>query len=227
MEAGEPALPHLPAWRRRTQGEHRWPAALAILVAVALQVPLPASIVPGSRLALPAVELGLLVGLLVVNPFRIDRESSVLRMLGLANLSVIAVANGWSVVLLVEHILTHRPITPGQLLVAGGCIWLTNVIVFALAYWEFDRGGPAVRASGRRTFPDLMFPQMANPELAPKDWEPAFFDYLYLAFTNATAFSPTDVMPLSRWAKAIMGAQSAVAVIIVVFVVARAVNVLG
>jgi uncharacterized membrane protein len=215
MESAEPAQPHLPAWRRRTRGEHRWPAALAILVAVALQVPLPASIV------------GLLVGLLAANPFRIDRESSVLRTVGLANLGVIAVANGWSVVLLVEHVLTHRPITPGQLLVAGGCIWLTNVIVFALAYWEFDRGGPAVRASGSRTFPDLMFPQMANPELAPKDWEPAFFDYLYLAFTNATAFSPTDVMPLSRWAKAIMGAQSAVAVIIVVFVVARAVNVLG
>ena len=73
------------------------------------------------------------------------------------------------------------------------------MIVFGLAYWEFDRGGPAVRAAGRHGHPDFLFAQMQSPELAPPDWEPAFADYLYLSFTNATAFSPTDVLPLSRW----------------------------
>jgi uncharacterized membrane protein len=148
-------------------------------------------------------------------------------MLALANLGVVALANGWTVVLLIRRILTHEPITPGSLLVAGSAIWLTNVIVFGLAYWEFDRGGPAARASGRKQFPDFLFAQMQNPEMAPHDWEPTFTDYLYLAFTNATAFSPTDVLPLSRWAKLLMMAQSAVAVIIVALVVARAVNVLS
>ena len=217
---------HDPAWRQRTAGEHRWGAALAIVLAILLQLPLPSSILPAGRWVLPAVEAAVLVVLFAANPFRIDRESSVLRMLALANLLVVAAANGWTVVLLLRRILTHEPITPGRLLVAGGAVWLTNVIVFALAYWEFDRGGPAVRASGRKQYPDFLFAQMQSPELAPPDWEPSFTDYLYLAFTNATAFSPTDVLPLSRWAKLLMLFQSAVAVIILVLVVARAVNVL-
>jgi len=216
-----------PAWRRPTRGEHRWPAALAILAAIALQLPLPTSITPTGRLLLPLVEAVLLVVLVAADPFRIDRESTVLRMLALANLVFIAVINGWSVVLLVRRILLHEPITPGRLLIAGGCIWLTNVIVFGLAYWEFDRGGPAVRASGRVEVPDFLFAQMQSPDMAPRDWEPEVVDYLYLAFTNATAFSPTDVLPLSRWAKLLMMLQSAVALIIAALVVARAVNVLG
>jgi hypothetical protein len=215
-----------PAWRRRTAGERRWPAALAVLVAIALQLLLPGAIVPVTRLLLPVVEAALLLALVVANPFRVDRESSVLRMLGLAILGVVALSNGWSVVLLTDRILLGRPTGPGQLLAAGAAIWLTNVIVFALAYWEFDRGGPAVRASGRRGYPDFLFAQMQSPELAPPDWEPEFADYLYLSFTNATAFSPTDVLPLSRWAKMLMLAQTAVALTVVVLVVARAVNVL-
>jgi hypothetical protein len=217
----------VPAWRRRTPGEHRWPAALAILAAVLLQLPLPSSILPAGRWVLPAVESAVFLVLVAANPFRIDRESSALRMLALANLAFIALANGWTVVLLVQRILTHAPISPGRLLVSGGAIWITNVIVFGLAYWEFDRGGPAVRASGRKQFPDFLFPQMQATDMTPPEWEPEFADYLYLAFTNATAFSPTDVLPLSRWAKMLMLFQSAVAVIIVALVVARAVNVLG
>jgi uncharacterized membrane protein len=217
----------MPAWRRRTAGEHRWPAALAILVAVLLQLPLPSSIQPAGRWVLPAVESAVFVVLVAANPFRIDRESTALRWLALANLAFIALANGWTVVLLVQRILTHEPITPGRLLVAGGCIWATNVIVFGLAYWEFDRGGPARRAAGREQFPDFLFAQMQSPDLAPSDWEPEFADYLYLAFTNAAAFSPTDVLPLSRWAKMLMLFQSAVALLIAALVIARAVNVLG
>jgi uncharacterized membrane protein len=110
--------------------------------------------------------------------------------------------------------------------VTGGAIWLTNIIVFALWYWEFDRGGPVARANGDRMYPDFLFAQMTSPQLAPPDWEPAFSDYLYLSFTNAAAFSPTDVLPLSRWAKMGMTAQAIVSVVTVALVVARAVNIL-
>ena len=114
----------------------------------------------------------------------------------------------------------------GPLLVTGGAIWLTNIIVFGLWYWEFDRGGPVARAHGTRPYPDFQFVQMTSPELAPPDWEPAFADYLYLAFTNASAFSPTDVMPLSRWAKLAMTLQSVISIVTVALIVARAVNIL-
>jgi hypothetical protein len=116
--------------------------------------------------------------------------------------------------------------SPGPLLVTGGIIWLTNVIVFGLWYWEFDRGGPVSRAHAYKMYPDFLFAQMTTPQLAPPDWEPAFGDYLYLSFTNAAAFSPTDVLPLSRWAKMAMTAQATVSIVTVALVVARAVNIL-
>jgi uncharacterized membrane protein len=200
---------------------------VAIAVVAALQLLLPDTVVPVERFLLPGIEVALLVVLLAVNPFRIDRPSRVQRMLGLVVVAVIAVSNAWSAVLLVQRILTGRPTTPGALLAAGATIWLTNVVVFGLLYWEYDRGGPAERAAGERDVPDFLFPQMQSRDLAPPDWEPAFADYLYLSFTNATAFSPTDVLPLSRWAKLLMMLQSAVALAVVVLVVARAVNVLG
>ena len=115
---------------------------------------------------------------------------------------------------------------PPQLLLTGGTIWLTNVIVFGLWYWEFDRGGVVERAAGSKPYPDFVFPQMTSPELAPPDWEPGFVDYLYMSFTNAMAFSPTDVMPMTRWAKLTMLSQSIVSVVTVVLVIARAVNIL-
>src|SRR6266498_2589997 len=115
---------------------------------------------------------------------------------------------------------------PSVLLLTGGAIWLTNVIVFALWYWEIDRGGPAARAHARKKHPDFLFAQMVSPELAEHEWEPYFVDYLYLSFTNATAFSPTDTLPLSRWAKLAMMFQSALSLATLALVVARAVNIL-
>ena len=115
---------------------------------------------------------------------------------------------------------------PVTLLLAGSGIWLTNVIVFALWYWQFDRGGPVARALGVKPYPDFLFPQQTAPDIAPPDWEAEFVDYLYLSFTNATAFSPTDVMPLSRWTKMTMLVQAAASLLIVALVVARAVNIL-
>ncbi len=113
-----------------------------------------------------------------------------------------------------------------KLLLYGGAIWLTNVLVFALWYWELDRGGPVTRMLGARKHPDFLFAQMASPEVAPEDWEPMFLDYFYLSFTNATAFSPTDTLPLTRWAKMLMLLQSAVSLATVALVIARAVNIL-
>ena len=113
------------------------------------------------------------------------------------------------------------------MLITGGAIWLTNVIAFALWYWEFDRGGPVARALATKPYPDFQFAQMVSPrEMVPPDWEPAFADYLYLAFTNAAAFSPTDVLPMSRWAKMGMTVQAIISIITVALVVARAVNIL-
>jgi uncharacterized membrane protein len=163
----------------------------------------------------------------MANPRHINRESRVLRMLGLTLAALLSVANAYSVARLILGLVQGTEgNAPGQLLATGGVIWLTNVIAFALWYWEFDRGGPVARANAIRPYPDFLFAQMTSPNLAPPRWEPAFSDYLYLSFTNATAFSPTDVMPLSRWAKMAMTAQASVSILTVVLVVARAVNIL-
>jgi uncharacterized membrane protein len=198
-----------------------------VLVAIALQLVLPDRLVPQARYILPALEAAILVVLFAANPFRVDRGSALLRTAGLTLMALVALSNGWSAALLVLYLVTGRPAGPTELLVAGGAVWLTNVLAFALLYWEFDRGGPAARAAGTKTNPDFLFAQMQSPELAPRDWEPYFADYLYLSFTNTTAFSPTDVLPLSRWAKLTMMVQSAVALVVVALVVARAVNVLA
>jgi hypothetical protein len=217
-----------PAWKRRTEGEARWQVAVCTAVAIALQIAVP------GRLAvlrpvwiLPALQGVLFVALAVANPGRLNRESALLRTLGLTLAALISFANAWSVVTLAIGLVRGTEgENAGPLLVTGGVIWLTNVIVFGLWYWEFDRGGPVKRAEGLRQHPDLMFPQMVSPELAPPDWQPYFIDYLYLSFTNATAFSPTDVMPLARWAKLTMAVQSAVALAVGALVIARAVNIL-
>jgi hypothetical protein len=151
-----------------------------------------------------------------------------LRLLGLSTAALLSLANAWSVTRLVVGLVNGTEgNSAGSLLITGGMIWLTNVIVFALWYWEFDRGGPAARAHADRVYPDFQFVQMATPQLAPPDWEPAFADYLYLAFTNAAAFSPTDVLPMSRWAKMGMTLQAAISIVTVALVVARAVNILS
>ena len=176
---------------------------------------------------LPTLAILLLVGLTIANPKRIDRQSRLLRTVSLALIGVISIANASTAARLIVDLVRGTGIrAPSELLLTGAAIWLTNVIVFGLWYWEFDRGGPVARAYARKDFPDFLFPQMATPEVMPPNWEPAFVDYLYMSFTNATAFSPTDVMPLSRWAKLTMMAQSAVSLITLALVIARAVNIL-
>ena len=150
-----------------------------------------------------------------------------LRYTSLTLIALISLTNAWSagrLIWQIVHTRQHQPAT--TLLVTGGAIWLTNVIAFGLWYWEFDRGGPVARALAIQPYPDFLFPQMTDPELAPPSWEPMFADYFYLSFTNATAFSPTDVLPLSRWAKMLMLVQSAVSLLLAALVIARAVNIL-
>lgn len=217
----------IPAWRSVTEGEPRWPVSLGILAAIAMQVALPDHLAPHPRWVLPALEFILLVGLISANPGRIERRSAPLRTASMALIALISMANAWSAGRLIRGLVQgteHQ--SPAHLLTSGTAIWLTNVIVFCLWYWELDRGGPVARALALRPHPDFLFPQMTSPELAPAHWEPAFVDYLYLSFTNATAFSPTDVLPLSAWAKLTMMVQSGVSLATVALVIARAVNIL-
>jgi hypothetical protein len=224
---------HLPAWRRRTEGEARWQVALCTAAAIGLQIPVPERLdLMRPSWILPVVEGCVLIALIAANPRRIDRESKALRWLGLLLATLISLTNAWAASKLVYELAHGKgPATGGALLITGGAIWLTNVFVFALWYWEFDQGGPVARALGSsQRYPDFMFVQMSmrdDPHLASPDWKPSYIDYFYLAFTNATAFSPTDTMPMSRWAKMAMTLQSAISLITAALVVARAVNILG
>lgn len=217
----------VPAWRRATEGEHRLPVAAAVAVAIALQLVLPARLVIRPAWLLPSLEGLLLVGLVAANPRRINRTSSILRSASVGLIALISLANAWSSAELIKEIVGGTNGDNATLLLArGASVYVTNIIVFALWYWEWDRGGPVARSRGLRPYPDFLFPQMSVPGIAAPEWRPNFIDYLYVSFTNASAFSPTDTMPLSRWAKMLMLLQSSVALLTVAFVVARAVNVL-
>jgi hypothetical protein len=229
VAAGKVVGAVVPAWRRRTRGEHRWPVTASVAVAIVLQLLLSDSLnKPLPHYLLPGLEIALGIGLNIANPVRIERRGPMVRAASIAMIVLISTANAVSAVLLIRAILIKLPAaaSAAPLLTSGASIWATNVIAFALWYWEFDRGGPVRRAEGAAAHPDLMFPQMVSPELAPPDWKPHFVDYLYLSFTNATAFSPTDVMPLARWAKMTMAVQSAVSLAVGALVIARAINIL-
>jgi uncharacterized membrane protein len=215
----------LPAWLRRTRGEHRLPVGIAIAALITLQVLVPTSLVFKPWWLLPTIELALFVVLTVASPVRINRESRFLRVVALTLVSVASLAVLYSAGRLAYDLVRGGTFdTAAQVILNAAAIWASNVIVFALWYWEFDRGGPAARANARKPYPDFLFPQMATPEVAASNWEPTYVDYLYLSFTNTTAFSPTDTLPLSRWAKLAMAFQSGASIILVALVIARAVN---
>jgi len=216
-----------PAWRRITEGEHRWPAAVAITVMIALQFKVPTRFSLLGWWVLPVVEAVILVAIVIANPMRISGFSRALRRLGLTLIALASFANGWAASYLVVGLVRGTEGRDAEsLLLVGGNIWLTNILIFSLWYWELDRGGPGARAQAMEPLPDFVFPQMTSPDLAHRDWEPAFGDYLYLAITNATAFSPTDTLPFSRWSKLTMGVQSLVSLSVGALIIARAVNIL-
>ena len=198
--------------------------AVLVLMAAALIAPARLSILPGWLLAL--VEGVLLVALILGDPGRIDRTGPWQRRTSIALVMVILASTLGSTTLLLYDLLTGSPITSqaDQVLLAGAKVWLGNNVAFAFVYWQFDGGGPAMRAHGMPRYPDLAFPQQLNPELAPPGWRPEFLDYLYLGFTTANAFSPTDTMPMVHWAKVAMASQALISFVIVGLVIARAVN---
>jgi uncharacterized membrane protein len=216
-----------PAWRRPTHGETRWTSAVAIGLVAGLQFALPERLQARPRYGFLAVEVALLAIGILMNPRRLERRDPMLRRVSLALNAILFATVAWSGTALVVDLLTgHSSRSPGTLLRSGGTIYVTNVLVFALWFWELDRGGPVDRAQGVSAFPDFLFPQMQAGDLVSNDWEPTFLDYVYVSFTNVTAFSPTDTLPLSRWAKLLMMLQATLSILLVVLVIARAVNVL-
>jgi len=201
--------------------------AVAIVVVVALTVLLPSSVRPEPRWLLSGAGL-LLIALLIADPGRINRSTELVRLLSLFLLLALAGSAILSTTLLIHQLIAGDDLSQSatKLLVAGNSVWLSNNIVFALLYWNVDGGGSVARASAPSAQPELAFPQHMNPALGPPGWRPIFIDYLYLGFTNALAFSPTDVMPLVPWAKITMALQSLISVTILGLVIARAVNVL-
>ncbi|MGV9363103.1 hypothetical protein [Amycolatopsis sp. NPDC003731] len=196
-----------------------------VVATLVLQVALPDDMALHPRWLLPAVSALLVVALLLANPGRMSHFSAVERVISLLLVGAVTAVNAGSAVTLVYNIATgtigdHA----GAVLVTGAIVYWTNIVAFSLWYWEFDRGGPGRRAAGRAEYPDLQFPQMADPSLASQNWEPSYLDYLYFSFTNAAAFSPTDVMPLRIWAKMTMMLQAIVSLVLAVMVVAWAIN---
>lgn len=214
------------AWGTPVVGEVRWPASLAVIAALLLYVTLPPWLTLGPVWLIPLIELALLVPLSLAAPRRVPNEASWLQIASMSLIGVVNISNIASLVLLVEALVHGNKATGAQLLLGAVQIWLTNVIVFGLWYWELDRGGPDARASTEHREPDFLFPQMVTPGCAHPLWSPKFFDYLYVSFTNATAFSPTDTMPLTTWAKMLMMVQSLASLLTVALVAARAVNIL-
>jgi hypothetical protein len=217
----------LPAWLRPTVGENRIPVALAILLAAFLQITLASRFALHPQWLLPAAELILLATSTAINPIRLTRRTRFARYLSLTLVALISVDNGISAALLDTKLIQgHAGDQAGPLLASAAAIYVTNVIVFGIWYWELDRGGPFERALATTPYPDFLFPQMTQKHLARNDWEPQFGDYLYVSLTNATAFSPTDTLPLTRWTKFLMALQSAIALSTTALVIARAVNIL-
>jgi hypothetical protein len=182
----------------------------------------------GPKWLVPGVEAVLLLGLVIITPTRHHMQSSRLRGLIVGLLGLVSLTTLIALILLARFLLDGSHARGHALLFAGAVLWLTNVLIFGIWYWELDAGGPARRLAPRnpRRPPDFLFPQLAQPALAP-GWRPGFVDYLYTSYTNATAFSPTDTMPLSAMAKLLMATQSLIALITILLVVARAVSVLG
>ncbi len=198
---------------------------MAILVCAGLYLVLPSRLSIGPRWVEPVLLVLLLIPLSIRHHRRPDNDQWV-RYLGIVLSAIVTLTNFTSVALLVHHLLDARVTQGRQLVYSAVAIWATNIIVFGLWFWELDRGGPGVRAGEHPGLPDIQFPQMENPSLAPSDWRPEFLDYLYTAFANGISFAPADAMPMTHRAKALFAAESVVSLVTIAIVAARAVNIL-
>ena len=225
--------------RRGKKGETRLPPLLAVIVAVVLYAALPESLLVGPRFLIPGIEVLLVVALTATNTWRLTRQTRWSRWTSLVLAGLVVISNIVTLVLLV-HILVNSADAKGStLLVAALQVWLTNVIAFALIFWEMDRGGPVARTQKERAdlqLADFRFTQdetqdtvieVAAGSSKSSGWIPTFVDYLYLSTTNSSAFSPTDTMPLTSRAKILMGVEATAALVTSLLVIARAVGSLG
>ncbi len=207
--------------------EKRWPMAVTLVLAMAVPLLLPPRFSLGPSWTAPAVEALLLMAIIAIDRGRIDRRSAAGRALSLGLVAVLVADAAGVTGRLVVDLVEGGPETNSatDLLKTGFLVWLYTIIAFAFLYWVLDGGGPESRFLAPPDFPDLAFPEQLNPQVAPPGWRPEFFDYLYLGFTDATAFSPTDVMPLARWGKLVMTVQAVCSLMILGLVIARAVNI--
>lgn len=211
--------------------EPRWQLALAlvtfIVVTLVLRIAEPEHQSIGPQWLVPTLEIGLLVLLLAADPAHVAGRRRWLRTASIVLVSLLAVVVLTATGKLIVELIQGSKITNSatSLLSAGALIYLGNILVFSLLYWLLDSGGPLARYRGEHEYPDFAFTQQLSPELAPPGWRPQYVDYLILGLSTSTAFSPTDVMPLARWAKLTMAAQSLIALVVVGLVIARAVNV--
>lgn len=224
--------------RHEKRGENRIPPAAAVVFAAVLYALLPEGLLLGPRLLIPALEGALLVALVVTNPRRLTRQTRFSRAASLVLSALVGGTNLVALGLLVSQLVSGSQAGGGELLLAALQVWATNVIAFGLFYWELDRGGPVSRARvARKELPlaDFRFShdedadtviEVAAGSSEKADWIPTFADYLYLSTTNSSAFSPTDTMPLSTRAKALMGVQATAALLTSLLVIARAVGAL-
>jgi uncharacterized membrane protein len=217
----------VPTWRHPSKPEHRWPAFLAVAVIIAGQ-----SWVAANLSVRPVWIYPLVAGVLLVTSLAIYLPSRTeppraLRVVSLGLTGVLVIASLVALVLLIRGVFVGSGLTPGRLFLTGIVFWTVNVAVFALLFWELDGNGPEARAKGDAEYPDVVFPQQQQDQqgLAPPDWKPMFGDYLFVSLTTATAFSPTDTMPYSRWAKLVMGVEAIMSLAIIAMLVARAINI--
>lgn len=204
-----------------------WHAQLALLLVVGLQVFTSSALLPFNKLVIIILELLLIVTLTFVTPAGYARISKLRRTLGIGLIGFIALINIISLVLLLSALFfDNSPVDGRDLLLNGLIIYATNLIMFALLYWEMDGGGPDKRAARLSAREDFVFPQMLYPHLFKNKWRPGFIDYLYLSGTNVTNFASADTMPVTRRAKMLMMTQALVSVITIVLVAARAISIL-
>jgi uncharacterized membrane protein len=219
----------------RVEAELRWPTVLAILAALALYALLPSLLPAWVRYGVIAVCIVLLIPVFVLNPRRLSKEAPWARRLAVTAATVLLAANLIAFVELMFALLNSDQPDPRGLLLAALEVWITQAIAFAVIYWEMDRGGPVTRRMrGLEQHPpaDFRFPQdedvvLPADKTTAREWRPAYFDYLYFSATNSMAFSPTDVLPLSHRAKALMLVQSVGAFLLLALAIARAVNILS
>ena len=211
-----------------TLGRHDpfWPAQVTVAAAIVLALDLPSKITIAQVWVIPTIEGALLLGLVMTTPWVPLHRHPQRRRVALGLVGLVTASNLVNLGLLVHHLLHDVNLGGYALLLAGVEIWLTNVLLFTVLFWELDRGGPIARGAVELRPPDFLFVQMTDPKLGGLDWRASYIDYLYTSFTNATAFSPTDTMPLTPPAKLLMLVQSGASLLTLGMVFARAINIL-